>query len=244
MNKPFSVIILAAGKGTRMKSDIPKVLHEIDGIPMISHIIKTSKNIGASKIVTVIGYKADMVKDALVSSGTYFALQEQQLGTGHAVLQCKALFNNFNGNILVLSGDVPLISDGTLKKLIFSHNASENSATVLSANLDNPNGYGRVVRCGNNLSKIVEHKDANDDELNINEINVGIYVFDSKKLFKFLPKIENNNIQSEYYLPDILSMMIDNKLKVGVEKTKNIAEIQGVNTVEQLHQINTFYNKP
>ena len=239
MNRQFSVIILGAGKGTRMESDIPKVLHKINGMPLISHVIKTSKNIGASKIVTVIGYKSEMVKEALTSSETYFALQEQQLGTGHAVLQCKPLFKNFNGNVLVLSGDVPLISDSTLIKLISTHNISKNSATVLTADINNPYGYGRVIRSGNHLSKIVEHKDASELELKINEINAGIYVFDCKKLFELLPQIRNNNKQSEYYLPDVLSMMINNKLKVGVEKTKNITEIQGVNTVEQLNQLNT-----
>tara|TARA_Y100001970_G_scaffold281074_1_gene391110 strand:- start:358 stop:1092 length:735 start_codon:yes stop_codon:yes gene_type:complete len=238
LSKPFGVIILAAGKGTRMKSDLPKVLHKIHGISMVEHVINTSKNIGASKIVTVVGYKSELVKETLAHSGIEFALQKQQLGTGHAVKQCEDILSGFLGNILVLSGDVPLISSHTLTNLLLNHNNSNNIATVLTANIDNPHGYGRVIRTSNgNLSKIVEHKDASKKELAIDEINSGIYVFDSKTLFEMLPQIKNDNSQGEYYLPDVLTMVLEKKLKVGVEKTKNITEIQGVNTIEQLLQL-------
>jgi len=238
LNKSFAVIILAAGKGTRMKSDLPKVLHPINGMPMIEHVINTSKSIGASKIVTVIGYKSELIKKTVGGSGTKFALQKEQLGTGHAVKQCENVLSNFSGDIIVLSGDVPLISSQTLTDLLSNHNNSNNIATVLTAKVDDPHGYGRVIRTTNgNLEKIVEHKDANENELKIDEINSGIYVFDSKILFKMLPQVKNNNSQGEYYLPDVLTMILENKLKVGVEKTKNITEIQGVNTIEQLQQL-------
>ena len=144
-----------------MKSDLPKVLHKIHGISMVEDVINTSKNIGASKIVTVVGYKSELVKETLAHSGTEFALQKQQLGTGHAVKQCEDILSGFLGNILVLSGLVPLISSHTLTNLLLNHNNSNNIATVLTANIDNPHGYGRVIRTSNgNLSKIVEHKDA------------------------------------------------------------------------------------
>ncbi len=237
-NKPFAVIILAAGKGTRMKSNLPKVLHKINDKPMVGHVIDTSKHIGATEIVTVIGYKSELVKKTMGNSGTKFALQKEQLGTGHAVKQCDSILSDFEGDIIVLSGDVPLISAQTLTNLLSNHNDSDNSATILTASIDNPHGYGRVIRSADgSLNKIVEHKDANTDELKINEINSGIYVFDSKILFKMLPQVKNENSQGEYYLPDVLTMILENKLKVGVEKTKNITEIQGVNTIEQLQEL-------
>ena len=235
-------MILAAGKGTRMDSDIPKVMHKVNGIPMLVHVINKAKNIGANKIITVIGYKGNLIEKELSNTDIDFVEQKEQLGTGHAVLQCKGILSSFNGNVIILSGDVPLISNKTLKCLIDNHQKSENAATIITADLNNPAGYGRIIRDNKGLlEKIVEHKDATENELDIHEINSGIYAFDCSILFKYLPKIQNNNNQGEYYLPDVLAEIIENKLKVGIEKTKNIPEIQGVNTIEQLNLLNDSY---
>ena len=242
-DKNLAVIILAAGKGTRMESNLPKVLHPVGNQPMISHVIQRAVELKAKNIISIIGYKHATVKKTLINTPTEFVLQLEQLGTGHAVLQCSSLLSEFNGNVLVLSGDVPLISNNTLKNLLEKHYTSNAKATILSATFKDATGYGRIIRDLNeNLDYIVEHKDANKSELDINEINAGIYVFDSKTLFKLLPKIGNNNAQGEYYLPDVLSILISKGEKVAIEKTNNITEIQGVNTLEQLKDLDAKFN--
>ena len=243
-NNSLSVVILAAGKGTRMKSDIPKILHKIGNKPMLSHVIQKAVELQAEKIISIIGYKYNLVKETIRTEPTDFVLQLDQLGTGHAVLQCANKLSQFDGSVLILSGDVPLISIQTLKKLINTHQSSKMKASLLTANIDDPTGYGRIIRNRKNtLKTIVEHKDANKDELKINEINAGIYMFDCKTLFQLLPLVGNNNAQGEYYLPDVLSLIIEQGGKVAIEKTNNITEIQGVNTAQQLKDLNEKYNK-
>ena len=239
LNKnPLAVVILAAGKGTRMDSNLPKVLHKVGGKPMVSHVIDRALELGAEKIITIIGFRYELVQEKLKNEQTEFALQLEQLGTGHAVLQCAELFKNFRGEVLVLSGDVPLISLETLQSLLATHYTKGAKATLLSARVDDPTGYGRVIRNSNGLlHRIVEHKDADSDQLQINEMNAGIYIFDSQCLFNLLPLLGNNNAQGEYYLPDVLSLINENKGKVAIEITDNITEIQGVNTVEQLDEL-------
>ena len=240
----LAVAILAAGKGTRMKSNLPKVLHKVGGKPMLSHVIQRAVELGAKKIVSIIGYQHKLVKETIGNEPTQFAIQLEQLGTGHAVLQCASLLSEFKGSILVLSGDVPLISLQTLKNLLETHNTSDTKATLLSAIVDDPTGYGRVIRNPKNyLDRIVEHKDANEDELNVNEMNAGIYVFDCNTLFELLPQVGNNNSQGEYYLPDVLSLILDQGGKVAIEKTNNITEIQGVNTIQQLKDLDGKFKK-
>jgi UDP-N-acetylglucosamine diphosphorylase/glucosamine-1-phosphate N-acetyltransferase len=225
-----------------MESDLPKVLHSIGGEPMLKRVIDVARNLGAQKIIPVIGYQYEMVQNALKNETLDFAFQLEQNGTGHAVNQCRAIMSNFEGNVLILSGDVPLISIKTLKKLIQTHSTSDASATLLTADFDDPTGYGRVVRNKNeHFEKIVEHKDASDEEKAITEINAGIYVFDSKLLFKLLPQVRNNNAQGEYYLPDVIPMIKAKKYKVAIEKTENISEIQGVNTTEQLKELDNIW---
>ena len=234
----LAVVILAAGKGTRMDSNLPKVLHKVGGKPMVTHVIDRALEMGAEKIITIIGYRYELVQEQLKNEKTVFVLQLEQLGTGHAVLQCAELLKNFRGGVLVLSGDVPLISLKTLQSLHATHYSIGAKATLLSAQVDDPTGYGRVIRKSDGLlHRIVEHKDANNDQLKINEMNAGIYMFDSECLFNLLPLLRNNNAQGEYYLPDILSLINKNKGKVAIEITDNITEIQGVNTVEQLDEL-------
>jgi UDP-N-acetylglucosamine diphosphorylase/glucosamine-1-phosphate N-acetyltransferase len=240
----LAVAILAAGKGTRMESDLPKVLHKVGGKPMVSHVIQRAVELGAEKIVSIIGYQHELVKETIGNEPTQFAIQLEQLGTGHAVLQCASQLSEFDGSILVLSGDVPLISYDTLQNLLETHNTSATKATLLSAIVDDATGYGRVIRnLQGNLDRIVEHKDANEDELNVNEMNAGIYVFDCKTLFELLPQVGNNNSQGEYYLPDVLSLILDQGGKVAIEKTNNITEIQGVNTLQQLKDLDAEFQK-
>ena len=242
--KNLAVVILAAGKGTRMKSDLPKILHKIGNRPMISHVIERATELNAKKIISIIGYKHKLVKAILTTEPTDFAIQKEQLGTGHAVLQCKDKLSNFNGSVLVLSGDVPLISSNTLNNLLHTHINSKAKATILSAIIHDATGYGRVIRnADGNLNRIVEQKDANKNELLINEMNAGIYIFDCKTLFKLLPQVGNNNMQSEYYLPDVLSLIIKKGKKVAIEKTNNVNEILGVNNLEQLKVLNETFQK-
>ena len=160
----LAVIILAAGKGTRMNSELPKVLHPINNKPMISYVTEAAYQINAELIIAVVGYKYQMVQDALKNEKIDFVLQEEQNGTGHAVMQCDEKLTNFRGNVLVLSGDVPFISHETLSLLIKTHEKSPSKATVLTCKIDNPHGYGRIIKNENNtLKKIIEHNDANDE---------------------------------------------------------------------------------
>ncbi len=244
MNKKLSVIIMAAGKGTRMQSDIPKVLHKISGKTLLNHVITTAKDLNPDNIIVIIGYKSTLVKQSIVEDNILFSLQKNQYGTGHAVMQAENHLRMFKGNTLVLSGDVPLINSSTLTSLLAKHELGEFDACMLTANMKNPYGYGRVIRNNKgNLEKVQEHKDCDHNELKIDEINSGIYVFDNQKLFELLPKLSNQNIQSEYYLPDVLSMIVQEKGKIGLEKIKNNIEIQGVNTIEQLSHLEKIYEK-
>ncbi len=231
----LSTIILAAGKGKRMKSDLPKVLHPLLGRPMIHYVIDTARNIGSEQIVLVIGHQKELVIDATRTMDVQYVVQEQQLGTGHAVLQTHKLFREFEGEILVLSGDVPLLRTDTLKKLIELQRKEQPLASLLTTFMPNPAGYGRIVRDKQGfVSKIVEHKDASPEIRKINEINVGIYIFKCKPLFESLPLISNNNSQGEYYLPDIIKMYVKRGEKVVGLPTLDIQETHGINDLEQL----------
>ena len=236
-NNSLSVIILAAGKGTRMNSEIPKVLHEINGTPMIKEVINTSNQLNPIKIIAVIGYKKDLIIKKLENLDVEFAVQKEQKGTAHAVQQCEKQLENIDCDVLVLSGDVPLIKKETLQLLIRKHQENHSKASLISTVFSNPSGYGRIVRDNeNNFIKIVEHKDANKNQLQINEINSGIYIFNSKILFEKIHLIENKNYQKEYYLTDIFNYI--DKNEISVLFTQNSTEISGVNTIEQLMEIN------
>ena len=240
--KPLAVIILAAGKGTRMDSDLPKVLHPIGDLPMITRVVRTAQTLHADRIVPVLGYKHELVQSALQDEPVECTLQLEQLGTAHAVLQCRDILQDFSGNVLILYGDVPLIKVETLVNLLSIHSETDSQSTILTTNLPDPTGYGRIIRNkDDSLKKIVEEKDATDEERQVAEINSGIYIFDAQTLFRLLPLVGNNNKQNEYYLPDILNLIIDEKGKVAIDKIKNYVEIQGVNNIEQLDEVNEFY---
>ena len=240
MKNNLAVIILAAGKGTRMKSDKPKVLHKIGSKSIIERVVLTTQKLLPKKIVIVVGYKFALIKENLNKLNVKYALQEEQNGTGHAVMQCKKELNSFDGDSLILSGDVPLINYETLQRMYEIHIETQSAATVLTADIKNPFGYGRIIKNNNDFSFIKEEKDATIDEKKINEINAGIYIFNNKILFKHIEKISNNNNQKEYYLPDVFPLIIKNKQKVSTFKINNDYEIKGVNTIEQLNELNIY----
>lgn len=244
MNNKLTTIIMAAGKGTRMKSDLPKVLHLVNGKPMISHVIKLSKAVGSERIILILGHKKEMVIDAVKNENVEYVIQEPQLGTGHAVQQTDPLLKDFKGNVLVLSGDVPLLRESTINQMIEIQNKADYGATVLTALFDDPFGYGRVIRKNNKiLDRIIEQKDCNEEQLKIKEINAGIYIFDAEALFPALEKISNNNKQNEYYLPDALKHIAESGKSIALHITDEPTEISGVNTVEQLKELNLIYKK-
>ena len=234
----LAIIIMAAGKGTRMKSDLAKVLHKVNGRPVIEYVLEKSTALAPDKIVLIVGHQADKVKEATANFPVEWALQEPQLGTGHAVMQAEEHLRSFPGDILILSGDAPLVSNSTLKDLIDNHRIENAAATVLTAHLENPSGYGRIIRYknSNTVSKIVEHKDATPEELLVKEINSGIYVFKADILFRSLHQITNDNAQQEYYLTDVFSVCFGKGEKVYAHRTENADEIKGINTVEQLRE--------
>lgn len=227
---------MAAGKGTRMKSELAKVLHPLLSRPMIEYVIDVAKSLQPEKIVLIVGHQADAVKASTQDASVEYALQSPQLGTGHAVMQTESALANFNGDVLVLSGDAPLITTSTLKKLLLQHRTKQAVATVLTARLEDPTGYGRVIRSadGKHIVKMVEHKDASPEERAVNEINSGIYVFKKRELFDALKRIKNDNAQQEYYLPDVFNIFLAEGLPVVALMTETFEEICGVNTPEQL----------
>jgi len=239
----LATVIMAAGKGTRMKSDLPKVLHPLNGRAMIHYVIDLADKLKSEKTILVIGHKKELVEEECADRDVRFAIQEKQLGTGHAVQMAEPELKEFDGAVLVLSGDVPLLTETTLQKLVKSHLDNAAVCTLLTARLDDPTGYGRVIRKNDgSVARIVEHKDASEDELKIDEINVGIYIFDSKNLFKALSNVDNDNAQGEYYLPDVIEIFINEGKKISAVVAESFDETRGINTVEQLRQAETILN--
>lgn len=237
------VIILAAGKGTRMKSKLYKVLHEVSGKSMVDHVISQAEQIHPDKIVTIVGHGAEAVKEKLAGRSE-FALQAEQKGTGHAVMQASDLLENLDGTTLVVSGDTPLLTAATFEKLIAAHNESGAQVTVLSAAAPDPFGYGRIVRDEDqNVLKIVEQKDASPVEQTITEINSGVYVFDNKALFNALKQTNNDNAQGEYYLTDALEIIRRNGGKVKAYEIDDFDEIMGVNDRVALAEANKLMQR-
>ena len=230
----LKAVILAAGKGTRMKSDLPKVVHTIEGKCLVDYAIDAAMGAGAEDICLVLGYKYEVVHEMIEHKNVKFVLQEQQLGTGHAVL-CAKDFLGDEGQTMILFGDTPLITADTLKRLRDYHVKQKNTVTVLSAMIDDPTGYGRIIRdADGNFLKSVEHKDANEQELKSHEINSGMYIFDTAELKEALVKIQPNNAQCEYYLPDTLTIIKEKGLKVDAFALDDPEDITGVNDQEQL----------
>ena len=239
MSRELAVVIMAAGKGTRMKrDDIPKVCNLVLGKPLIQYVVDQAKSLSASRIICIVGHMQEKVREVLKHESVLFVEQLEQLGTGHAVLQAQETLKDFTGDVIVLSGDVPKLKTSTLRTLLNKHRRENYAATVLTALADDPYGYGRVLRTADDLfDRIVEHKDATPEQLSVREINSGIYVFDSKLLFKTLPELSNSNAQGEYYLPDVLPLFKREGGKVGVEICETFSEIQGINTVDELKAV-------
>ena len=224
----FKAIILAAGKGTRMKSKYPKVVHKVCGKEMVNHVISVSKKSGVNDIVAILGHESDVVKEKLPKD-TMIAMR-----TGHAVMMAKEYIND-NDTIVVLCGDTPLVKEETLKRLFDYHIEHGYHATVLTTTVDNPTRYGRIIRDENkDLLKIVEQKDANEEEKKAKEINSGIYCFNGKSLRESLDLLDNNNAQGEYYLTDTIKIMRDKGQKVGAFNGSTIEELMGVNSRVEL----------
>ena len=236
------IIILAAGKGKRMDSDIPKVLHELNNITLIERVINTSRKINPKKILIVVGHQRSEIMQKLENHDDLeFVIQKEQKGTAHAVKMCIPNLKNFTGNVLILSGDVPLISNSTLNSLIETKNTKKAKASLLTAFFDNPYGYGRIIRDSlNMLDEIIEHKDCDTNQLKINEINAGIYLFENEMLLSYISKIENENAQNEFYLPDIINIMKKNNHYTAIYQTSNINEIKGINNKGQLIELGNY----
>lgn len=221
MSDKFAVV-LAAGQGTRMKSKLYKVLHSVCGKPMVQHVVDSLNELQADRIVVVVGHGADKVKEQLGSDVEY-AMQEEQLGTAHAVMQVAPILKGRKGTTLVLSGDEPLISSETLEALVAHHEANQAAATILTRVMDNPTGYGRIIRGEDGgVERIVEQKDATEEEQCVKEINTGTYCFDNEKLFAILEKVDNNNAQGEYYLPDAVEILKSQGERIEASITEEI----------------------
>ena len=226
------VLILAAGKSTRMKSKYAKVLHRAGGLTLIESVLRGARALSAD-VWVVVGHTADKVK-ALISE-VKFVDQKEQLGTGHAVMAARDQFAGYKGDLLVLPGDVPLITAATLEAFVKFHRDGDCHASVLTADANNPYGYGRIVRRNNDeVDSIVEHKDATPEILAIPEINSGVYVFNAPALFESLTRIRNNNVQREYYLTDVIGILVGQREKVGAFKVSSVDEVLGINTRQEL----------
>jgi len=233
MNQKFAVV-LAAGQGTRMKSKLYKVLHKVCGKPMVQHIVDKLRNISVDEIAVVVGHGAEAVKQQLGSDIKY-AFQEQQLGTAHAMLMCKDLLKDKVGTTIVVTGDTPLIKEETLRGLMQHHLQVHAAATVLTTVLDDATGYGRIVRNHqSHVERIVEHKDATEEERKIGEISTGIFCFDNQKLFAALAEVRNDNVQGEYYLPDVIEILTKQNEMISAYQTDDPEEGMGVNDRVQL----------
>ncbi len=227
-------VILAAGKGTRMKSELPKVVHRIDGQCLVDYVIDAAKGAGAEEVCLVVGYKHEVVEENVSHENVSFALQTEQLGTGHAV-KCAGDFIEGEGETLILFGDTPLITADTLKRLTDYHREKHNTVTVLSAMVEDATGYGRIIRDENGkFLKSVEHKDATEAELASHEINSGMYIFDTRELREALNKLTPNNAQGEYYLPDTLTIIKEKGMRADAFALEDAEDITGVNDQEQL----------
>jgi UDP-N-acetylglucosamine diphosphorylase/glucosamine-1-phosphate N-acetyltransferase len=236
--KDLAAIVLAAGKGVRMQSNLPKVFQEILGEPMLSYVLKTLAKLEPAKTLVVVGHQRQLIMDYYHDWPLEFVVQAQQLGTGHAVLQAEPQLKDFSGTVLVLAGDVPLISEQTLRRLIDFHLKNKAAATDLTAILPDAGAYGRIVREPNGeIARIVEKKDASPEELKIREINTGTFCFDKEALFTALKEVKAENAQKEYYLTDTVQILKGKGLPVFAFPADNPAETLGINTKEELAAI-------
>lgn len=240
MNK--CAIILAAGQGTRIKSKLPKVLHKACGKEMVNHVIDTMRASGLEDVNVIIGKGAELVKEKTASRNVSYSLQEEQLGTGHAVKCAKEFLQGKKGVVAIFTGDAPLIEADTVSKLMETHINENNFATLLTSVIENPTGYGRIIRNNDEVEKIVEHKDCSSEELKVREINAGMYCFDIESLLLCLDKLSNNNAQGEYYITDVIEMLKNDNKKVGAMIT-DFEETIGVNSRAELAVVESILRK-
>ncbi|MEC0322609.1 bifunctional UDP-N-acetylglucosamine diphosphorylase/glucosamine-1-phosphate N-acetyltransferase GlmU [Bacillus subtilis] len=239
MDKRFAVV-LAAGQGTRMKSKLYKVLHPVCGKPMVEHVVDEALKLSLSKLVTIVGHGAEEVKKQLGDKSEY-ALQAEQLGTAHAVKQAQPFLADEKGVTIVICGDTPLLTAETMEQMLKEHTQREAKATILTAVAEDPTGYGRIIRSENGaVQKIVEHKDASEEERLVTEINTGTYCFDNEALFRAIDLVSNDNAQGEYYLPDVIEILKNEGETVAAYQTDNFQETLGVNDRVALSQAEQF----
>ncbi len=243
-SKQLNIVILAAGLGKRMKSRRAKVLHEISGRPIIWHVLNTAKKLKPKQIVVVIGNQAEEVRKALAGEKVRFALQEKQLGTAHAVQQAEKHLGRKEGTLLILNGDLPLITVEVLRSLIEAHSKSRSDLSIVTTQAEHPEGYGRIIRNDHDtIKEIVEERDATSEQKSIQEINCGIYCARPRPFLQALKKIRTNNIQREYYLPDALKIMLSKGDKISALFYRNGEEVLGVNTRKELSNAAKILNR-
>ncbi len=239
--KPRSILILAAGQGTRMRSNLPKVLHELAGRPLLGHVLAAARRLNPQRLVVVIGHQAERIEAALAADDITWIHQPEQLGTAHAVKSALPAFDGLEGDLLILSGDHPLIATETLEQFLDEHDRQGRGVTLLSTTIDPPTGYGRVIRdAGGRLARVVEHKDADETERAIQEVNAGIYCVDLTRLPAWLERVNNDNAQGEYYLPDIVPMAIAEG-GAGLFHHEDHLSLSGINNRRQLAQLERVF---
>lgn len=246
-SKQLNVLVMAAGLGTRMKSQRAKVLHELGGRPLIAHVVRTAQSLDPRTILVIVGHQAEQVEQAVLAEigelGS-FAIQAKQRGTGDAVESARSQLGGSDSLLLVLSGDVPLIREDTLRKLIEHHVTTDAACSILAVRLENPTGYGRIVRDEHGqFQKIVEQKDASDEERKVKEINSGIYCFETRDLFEALRRVEPKNEQGEYYLTDVAEIILGTGRKVEVFTHTDAREVSGINTRAELAEFENLVRR-
>jgi bifunctional UDP-N-acetylglucosamine pyrophosphorylase/glucosamine-1-phosphate N-acetyltransferase len=236
-------LVLAAGQGKRMQSDLPKVLHQMAGRPLLGHVFQMLEDLGVGRVIAVIGYQRDRVRETFPDAGVEWAIQAEQRGTGHAVLCAAPALEGFEGTLLVVCGDTPLLTAKTHHELLESHRASGAAVTVLTMTLPDPTGYGRIVRGPDGgIERIVEERDASPEMRAIAEVNSGIYAFDYAKLVTVLSRLTAQNSQGEYYLTDTVTLLERDGHRAEAVLAPDYRELIGINTLEQLGEAEALYH--